>query len=148
MTTYFHVSSDNLLIGTLLEARYGKAIQQRRNHQASYIYVQYLRELILENYRTANFQLVPSRLNSIYLVDSLEIAEIYSAQHGKEYIYEVMIESEKPTLKADMKWLDKCKDQSIENLLKMANSYFSGESSGDSFWETLHEGPVIIVNEI
>ncbi|MEK4650853.1 DUF2441 domain-containing protein [Niallia sp. FSL W8-0954] len=145
---YFHVSRDDLKIGSILEAKYGQIIQDSRYFMFNDLnYSQYLKEMIIEEERVQSFPKIPSRLKCIYVVDSIELAKKYLKEFNKEFIYRVKI-TDGIIHKVDMKWMDYNR-QSLENIREIARRYFSGQTIGqDTFIECLVEGTVVIENKI
>src|SRR5690554_1796127 len=104
---HYHVSSDELTPGTILEPKYGLKIKDPAFYrQSDYCHAQYLKEMIFEDIRRANHPSRPSRLNSVYLIEKLEDAKKYKEINGGKHIYEVTLLESSNILIGDMKWLD------------------------------------------
>lgn len=72
---YFHVSNEQLNEGFKLSSQYGKKVVDPKNYTLSdHYHAQYLREMIIEDFRTVHFPDKPSRLNFIYLFDDIRLA--------------------------------------------------------------------------
>ncbi len=146
MCSYYYTSKDKLNVGTLLEPHYGEAMQHPgyftiNDHQ----YAQHLREMIFEEVRKEDFPGHPSRLNSMYLVDSLEMARKYAKKYNNKYIYEVNMETSGRILAVDMHWMDLSNRQCYNEVKRIAKAYYSGEMSDSCFLEHLFEGKVSVL---
>ncbi|MEK4666555.1 DUF2441 domain-containing protein [Niallia sp. FSL R7-0271] len=145
---YFHVSDDNLELGTILQPKYGQVIQNSHYYMFNdHNYAQYLKEMLIEEIRVKDYPTLPSRLKCIYVVDNEESARSYMKTYNKKFLYKVQI-TEGIIAKVDMKWMDYNR-QSLESIRIIANSYFSGiQNEGEPFFEVIVEGKVIIENKI
>lgn len=146
---------------------YGKAIRDSHRYfkdNVSYYesYIQYLKEMLFEEVRKAEFSLLPSRMKSIYVTDSYEGASMYKKEYEKKYIYEVELENPNKAITVDMRWMDLSTFQSYDTVKEMARNYYSGKSIDgsvhwgiyederenhmklESFWETLYDGKVVV----
>lgn len=135
--------------GTILNVKYGQSVLDRNIYSINdHYWSQYVKEVLFEEVRKTNFPFLPSRLNSIYLVDSLEMAEEFKSKQNRKFIYRVTVDTSKEILRADMKLLDMSNRQSIEIVKQLAYNYFSGGSTTKPFYECLIEGQVVIKDKI
>ncbi len=145
---YFHASNEIHRPGTKLKPNYGITINNSRYYSHNKVnYTQYLKEQLFETVRKTKYPSLPSRLNCIYVVDDVRYALQYIQKMNKKYLYRVTIKNKKKSAKVDMNLLD-CNNKSFNEVVVIADKYFSGVSSEHPFYEYLIEGTVVVENRI
>lgn len=100
-------------------------------------------EVLAEYIRRAHFSDLPSRFQSIFAVDRIELAKEFANIYGQGKIWEV---EAKEYFKADMALLLQ-QPSTLGNSYQL-NEYWKGSSSDTPFWEYLLKPPVKVIREI
>ncbi|MGY3718817.1 DUF2441 domain-containing protein [Sutcliffiella cohnii] len=150
MLTFYHTSNHHFKPGEIINPTYGiKILNPNTYFNNDHLYSQYLKECIFEDYREAHFPNQPSRLTSVYLLDDLNSAIQYQRKFNKSFIYQVSVVSSGKLMHADMRWLDLAIYKPIDQLIEIANYYFSGKPvDKESFIEVLFEGTVSVTRKL
>lgn len=149
MGFFYHTSNDNLEEGVMLEPRYGlKILDSRFYSYSADFHAQYLREMIIEDFRAVHFPDKPSRLKSVFLFGDKQLAIQYKRKQEKKYIYKVEIKENSKVLNADMNFIDLTVGKSVQEIHQLASLYFNGDSTNDPNYEILCEGSAKIVRQI
>lgn len=142
--TFFHVAPILMEVGsTIVNGNWGRIIRKyNRNNAGEVLY----REHILELVRAESYPDKPSRLNSIFLLPTIDEARKYKhllSQWG--VIYEVEIDPNVTIHIGNYQKVIPLNNQSlIDNMLNCANEYWANAWTGD-FLEVLYPQPVKIV---
>lgn len=146
---YFHVSNDQLAEGSKLSPEYGKKMLHPKLYSSSdHFHAQYLREMIIEDFRVAHYPNKPSRLESVYLFDNIGLAVQYKKVQGSKYLYGVEVDNKAIIHRADMRFIDATARKSVKEIHEFADYFFKGDSSNHPFYEVLCIGEVRIHGEI
>lgn len=140
MSTYYHVSTRELRINTILtQGIYGE--RMRRHDTIAGNYSTYIQEELFELVRQKEHPKQPSRFNCVFLFDALATATYFYAQVGRyqHYIYEVEI-IEGDRFIAEMDLLN-CVGSSTQTIQKSAEHYWNGKHHlGSTTQEVLLNG--------
>ncbi|MGB0983102.1 MAG: DUF2441 domain-containing protein [Saprospiraceae bacterium] len=124
MKKYYHISKREIRAGAnLTQSIYGERIIDARTVEADYNL--YIKEKIFEDVRLQHFPEAPSRLNCVFLYDSIETARFYwaTAYSYQAYLYEVEIKKGTP-FTAEMDLLN-CDGKRYTLLKKNAHKYWN-----------------------
>jgi hypothetical protein len=126
MPTYYHVSTRELRINTILtQGIYGERI--RRHDTVSENYAKYIQEELFELVRQKDYPQRPSRFNCVFLFRDIATATYFYAQVGRYqgYIYEVEVIDDDQFV-AEMDLLH-CVGANAQTIQKSAEYYWNGE---------------------